>query len=195
MLTCTISILCNAQCASTIEPCSCFEIAKLDIPRPAFHVSTDGDSFVPQFTLLLQFCPYFYLKYSEYKYEFYKSYFSAASRALTKAQAKGLATPFLSQNTGGWSFGTDGFVKKTNWNLWREERRTCDLPNDYLVEYAVKGRPRCQIHSDWFLSSKFQSTINDSQLSILWCLFPREQQWDIGQLQSVGQSGCSKKTN
>ena len=133
--------------------------------------------------------------YSEYDYEFYKSYFSAASRALTKAQAKGLATPFLSQNTGGWSFGTDGFVKKTNWNLWREERRTCDLPNDYLVEYAVKGRPRCQIHSDWFLSSKFQSTINDSQLSILWCLFPREQQRDIGQLQSVGQSGCSKKTN
>ena len=101
VLTCTISIMCNAQCASTIEPCSCFEIAKLDIPRPAFHVSTDGDSFVPQFTLLLQFCPYFYLNYSEYKYEFYQSYFSAASRALTKAQAKGLATPFLSQNTGG----------------------------------------------------------------------------------------------
>ena len=149
------------------------QIELQNIPRSAFPLSTDRLHLFLNL-LLLQVLPIFP---PDYKSNFrpstnhisaqiqiiflpkYKSFLSAASQALTRAPAKG-PDPCSKSKYGrlklrDWSW----ICEKTNWDLWRAERRICD---------EVKGRPWCQIHSDWFLSSKFESTINDSQLSILW---------------------------
>ena len=134
------------------------QIELQNIPRSAFPLSTDRLHLFLNL-LLLQVLPIFPPDYKSYfrpstnhistriQIIFlpkYKSFLSAASQALTRAPAKG-PDPCSKSKYGrlklrDWSW----ICEKTNWDLWRAERRICEkwkvapdvkfTQTDYLVQ-------------------------------------------------------------